>query len=434
MKNITKFLAVLITLSLVAAFAFVPANAATVEKTLVTAITPEAPGNVAGSNVSMPAGWAGMKITVGAKDLHVTALGRWYTPESNATHNFLIANMDGSLVLDYGRAVTNAPAGTAEGFVYAAIEGGVTLKANTSYYIVSDYWGANDKFYSAGVATTTDAATIDGIVIGTYDFFAAPGVCWGPLDLKYTEEVADPEPEATEPEATEPEATEPEVTEPEVTEPEVTEPKVTEPEATEPEAPPVLVEKPLVESITPDTPGNVEGSEIKMPAGWAGMKITVGDEDLLVTQLGRWYTPNSNATHNFLIANMDGSLVLDYGVAVANAPAGAEEGFVYATIEGGVVLKANTSYYIVSDYWGETDKFYAGGVANTSDAATIDGIVILGDAGYQFHEAAGIGWGPLDIVYAEEESPKTGESLPIALLVALIAAGGMMVIVRKKPD
>lgn len=440
MKTVAKILTVVFTLSLVLACFGVLVNAATEERTLVTAITPEAPGNVPGSAVSMPAGWAGMKITVGAQDLHVTALGRWYTPESNATHNFLIANMDGSMVLDYGRAVTNAPAGAAEGFVYATIEGGVTLKANTSYYIVSDYWGENDKFYSGGVATTTDAATIDGIVIGTYEFFAAPGICWGPLDLKYTVEVADPEPEVTEPEVTEPEitepeVTEPEVTEPEVTEPEVTEPEVTEPEVTEPETPPVIVEKPLVESVTPDTPGNVEGSAISMPAGWAGMKITIGDKDVLVTALGRWFTPESNATHNFLIANMDGSLVLDYGVAVANAPTGAAEGFIYATIEGGVTLKANTSYYIVSDYWGDRDKFYAGGAAVTSDVASIDGIVILAGNEYQFTEAPGIGWGPLDLIYAEEENPKTGDvSIGVAVLCALVAMGGMAVIIKKKPE
>ncbi|MBE6974209.1 MAG: hypothetical protein E7436_01790 [Ruminococcaceae bacterium] len=435
MKTVAKILAVVFVFSLVLACFGLPVHAAAEERTLVTAITPEAPGNVPDSAVSMPAGWAGMKITVGENDLHVTALGRWYTPESNATHNFLIANMDGSLVLDYGRAVTNAPAGAAEGFVYAPIEGGVVLSAHTSYYIVSDYWGAADKFYSGGVATTTDAATIDGIVIGTYEFYAAPGICWGPLDLKYTVEVPDPtDPPATEPAPTDPPATEPVPTDPPATEPVPTDPPVTEPAPTEPEAP-VTVEKPLVESVTPDTPGNVEGSAISMPAGWAGMKITIGDKDVHVTALGRWYTPESNTTHNFLIANMDGSLVLDYGVAVANAPAGTAEGFVYAAIDGGVTLKANTSYYIISDYWGDRDKFYAGGAAVTSDAATIDGVVILVGDEYQFTAAPGTGWGPLDLIYAEEENPKTGDgTIGAAVFCGLIAVGGLAVIVKKKPE
>lgn len=397
MKTVTKLLTLFMALC-VAAVITLPGYAATEEKTLVTSVIPEAPGNVAGSVGSMPGGWAGMKITVGANDLHVTALGRWYTPESNVTHNFLIANMDGSLVLDYGLAVANAPADAVEGFVYATIAGGVTLYANTSYYIVSDYWGADDKFYSAGVATTTDAATIDGVVIGTYDFYAAPGIGWGPLDLKY----------------------------------EVEKPIPAEPAPTEPK--PVPIQKPLVESIVPDTPGNTEGSEICMPAGWAGMKITVGDRDLHVTALGRWHTPDSKATHNFLIANMDGSLVLDYGMAIATAGADAREGFVYGNVNGGVTLKANTSYYIVSDYWGERDKFYAGGVANTSDAATIDGIVILADDGYQFHEAPGVGWGPLDIIYTQESSPASGDAAPVAIFAAMSAVCGLAILSRRKPE
>lgn len=193
-------------------------------------------------------------------------------------------------------------------------------------------------------------------------------------------------------------------------------------------------EKTLVTSVTPEAPGNVADSAVSMPAGWAGMKITVGANDLHVTALGRWYTPESNATHNFLIANMDGSLVLDYGMAVAAAEADTPEGFVYGDVNGGITLKAHTSYYIVSDYWGERDKFYAGGVANTADAATIDGIVILTDDGYRFHEAPGVSWGPLDIIYTRENSPESGDTAPVAIFAALSAVCGLVVLSRKKPE
>ena len=188
MKATRKLFAVLMALVMVVALCAVTASAAEpTEKTLITSLTPTDPGNVTGSAVTMPEGWAGMKITVGDKDITVTQLGRWYTEGSGLTHNFLIAAMDGALVLDYGKCVLTVTAGTAEGFVYAPITGGgVTLTANTSYYIVSDYWGGADKFYTNGVATTTEDATIDGIVIGTYTFHEAAGISWGPLDIKYT--------------------------------------------------------------------------------------------------------------------------------------------------------------------------------------------------------------------------------------------------------
>ena len=339
---------------------FAPANAVTEEKTFTTSVSLGGEGNVAGSSVSMPNGWAGMKITVGAADIKVTALGRWYTPESNGTHNFLIANTDGSLVCDYGNAVAVAAEGATEGFVYGALTTPVTLLAGTSYYIVSDYWGETDKFYSSAVSTHTDVATIDGIVVGTYNFYEAADIGWGPLDFKY----------------------------------EVEKPLVTPQDGR------------FVTALTNNAPGNVEGSATSMPAGWAGMQITVGAKDIKITSLGRWYTPESALVHNFLIANTDGSLVCDYGNAVASASAGTEEGFVYGALATPVVLKANTSYYIVSDYASATDKFYAGSVAETQDVATLDGIVILGDA-WNFYAAPGTGWGPLDFEYEViEPAPK----------------------------
>ena len=191
MKNkAKKYLSVFMAVAVLAVMLVtVPASAETVSKSLTKEITLAGEANVPGSSTTMPGGWAGMRITVGDEDLTVTHIGRIWAEGSNATHNFFIAGLDGAIIKDGIQSVAAADTPVDE-FLYAEIPGKVTLKANTSYYIMSDYWGTTDKFYSGSAAVTTDAASIDGIVIlGTgYDFFAADGVSWGPLDIKYEAE------------------------------------------------------------------------------------------------------------------------------------------------------------------------------------------------------------------------------------------------------
>lgn len=119
-----------------------------------------------------------------------------------------------------------------------------------------------------------------------------------------------------------------------------------------------------------------------------------------------------------------------YGKAIAKAKTGTKDGFVYGNIEGGIVLKANTTYYIVSDYWGETDKFYSASQQVTTDVATLDGIVILNASNeYDFYEATGTGWGPLTFRYAME-IPVTGDNSNwlIAVVVMLLSAIAVVIL------
>ena len=394
-------------------------NASVVTKSLTTDITLAGEANVPDSTISMPGGWAGMRITVGKKNLVVTHLGRIYAQGSNATHNFFIANLDGSIVKDGIQSVANADT-LIDQFLYAEIPGKVTLQANTSYYIMSDYWGITDKFYAGSAAVTTDAASIDGIVIlgAAYDFHAAAGIGWGPLDLKYEEEESATDTTST---ASVTDSSTTSVTDSSTV-------SVTDSSAANQAVKETVVD--FTKSVTVGGEGNVAGSNVKMPAGWAGMRITIGDKDVKVTALGRWHTPESAAEHNFLIATVDGELVLDYGKAIAKAKTGTKDGFVYGNIEGGIVLKANTTYYIVSDYWGETDKFYSASQQVTTDVATLDGIVILNASNeYDFYEATGTGWGPLTFRYAME-IPVTGDNSNwlIAVVVMLLSAIAVVIL------
>ena len=400
------------------------------ELTLTQSVAIAEPGNVPGSAVTMPGGWAGMRVTVGDKDISVTALGRWSTGESAKTHNFLITNTDGSIVLDYGKAVATASEGASEGFVYGKLSDQVTLKKNTSYYIVSDYQGSTDKFYAGAVSTTRTEASIDGIVIldgatNQYNFIAAANVGWGPLDMKYevkeTGESPDPSQGGENNNSSGNTGTGGNQT-----------------NAPEQGSEADIKEVNFTRKVKIAGPGNVSGSNVSMPAGWAGMRITVGGKDIKLTALGRWYTKGSALTHNFLIANVDGSLVLDYGKAVAVAKEGAKDGFVYGEIKGGVVLKANTTYYIISDYMGADDKFFAASESTHSSVATIDGIVILNGETYEFHEAPNTGWGPLDFKYMSDgsENPKTGDGsnrmTGIWMLALAVSGCGIAFLYQKK--
>ena len=432
-KKIISFLMAVMMLSMM--FISMQASASVVVKSLTTDITLAGEANVPDSTISMPGGWAGMRITVGEKDLVVTHLGRIYAQGSNATHNFFIANLDGSIVKDGIQSVANADA-PIDQFLYAEIPGKVTLQANASYYIMSDYWGATDKFYAGSTAVTTDAASIDGIVIlgATYDFHAAAGIGWGPLALKYEEEESATDTTST---VSTTDSSTTSILDSSTTSvlnpstPSVTDPSTISTATSS--ATNKVVKESIVDftkSFTVGGEGNVAGSNVKMPAGWAGMRITIGDKDVKVTSLGRWYTPESAAEHNFLIATVDGELVLDYGKAIAKAKTGVKDGFVYGDIEGGIVLKANTTYYIVSDYWGETDKFYSASQQVTTDVATLDGIVILNASNeYDFYEAAGTGWGPLTFRYAME-IPVTGDNSNwlIAVVVMLLSAIAVVIL------
>ena len=135
-------------------------------------------------------------------------------------------------------------------------------------------------------------------------------------------------------------------------------------------------------SEEPETPENTPIefiTSVNLPSGrwndgddWRGMKITVGDKDIVVTQLGRWVMgewvdANGNTMegntqiHPMKIVDFEtkedivNSLV---DVVTENAPA---EEFKYAELAQPVTLSAGKSYYILSREFLNGDYWYAGG-------------------------------------------------------------------------
>ena len=130
--------------------------------------------------------------------------------------------------------------------------------------------------------------------------------------------------------------------------------------------------------------------------GYVGMKLTVGNKDLKVTELGRLFyggTKGANdEDHEVRLVSADGKLV-----ASVIVPAGGIDGKVtYAALADPVTLKASQSYYLVSlesatDYWyGSVGE--GGATFHFENVATCDGAYYQTDEeglNFALYDAAG---------------------------------------------
>jgi hypothetical protein len=133
--------------------------------------------------------------------------------------------------------------------------------------------------------------------------------------------------------------------------------------------------------------------------GFIGMGITVGNTPLVVRSLGRMVAPGNTSSH--IVKIVDASTGLDVPNAFVTVnTAGATAGtFVYGTLSSPVTLNANATYYMVSQEVSFGDQWYSNGTgAQTTNAATLNG-VLWGPPNWQFTEAPGQMWGPIDFTY-----------------------------------
>ena len=107
-------------------------------------------------------------------------------------------------------------------------------------------------------------------------------------------------------------------------------------------------------------------------SGWVGAKITIGNSDLKVTELGRLFVAGNTQSHKVKIVVAAIGEDLAGSEVTVNMAGGSEGKFVYSKLSTPVLLNANTTYYIVSmetkggDQWGNADTLA------TSEVARID--------------------------------------------------------------
>jgi len=136
-------------------------------------------------------GWVGCKFTVGANPITVTSLGRWVASQNAGhTHSMCISKVsDGLHVADAIVSTTGQPAGQ---YTYASLSSGVTLNANTAYYLLSyETAGNGDYWYGGGttpvtLSTTGVASVNSGAYYDTaYHTQFSANQSFGPSSFKY---------------------------------------------------------------------------------------------------------------------------------------------------------------------------------------------------------------------------------------------------------
>lgn len=130
-------------------------------------------------------------------------------------------------------------------------------------------------------------------------------------------------------------------------------------------------------------------------AGWVGMKVTIGDQPLTVTALGRICTGDVEIHNMIIIDGETEAVVIDNIKAI-----GGEIGkMTYTDLPEPVVLEAGKTYVFATDVMTWQDKWYDATTVTTSKAATLNQVVVMGLNGWEYYDAPSVVWGPVDFKY-----------------------------------
>ena len=136
--------------------------------------------------------FVGLKFTVGAANLTVTALGRWVIAGNTQTH--VVKLVVAATKVDVpGGAVTVATAGQPGGaFTYVELPAPLTLTAGAAYYLASKENDAGDYWYDSPGTTVTGTAVATANDSAFYYAAAwsesgvGPGAAYVPPNFLYT--------------------------------------------------------------------------------------------------------------------------------------------------------------------------------------------------------------------------------------------------------
>ncbi|MGI8807889.1 MAG: DoxX family protein [Acidimicrobiales bacterium] len=139
--------------------------------------------------------------------------------------------------------------------------------------------------------------------------------------------------------------------------------------------------------------------------GWVGMRLRVGPKDLQVTALGRWVVEGNSASHRVKL--VEASTGADVpGASVTVDTAGAAPGsFVYAPLPAALpaVLRADASYYLVSEESAEGDAWYDYDthVVTGPEATHLGAVFSLAASPSSWNAGgtAGMAYGPVSLLY-----------------------------------
>ena len=135
-------------------------------------------------------GLFGLKFTVGAAVLNVSALGRVYIQGNTGSHVVKLVRASDGMDVPGASVTINLPAGPAGQYVYAPLASPVTLDPGASYYLVSQETNGGDQFYDLGPVTPTADVTVNNGVVNSlglgYVNIGPPNKSYVPVNLIYT--------------------------------------------------------------------------------------------------------------------------------------------------------------------------------------------------------------------------------------------------------
>ena len=134
--------------------------------------------------------------------------------------------------------------------------------------------------------------------------------------------------------------------------------------------------------------------------GWAGMAITIGSNDLIVTQLGRIVGPANVQSHVVKIVDA-GPGNTDLASVTVNMPGGNVGDFAYAPLTSPITLQALRQYFVISHEVTPGDQWFNLSAVVTTEVANVTAAVYNDDAapGYMFQGGANQAFVPVSFRY-----------------------------------
>ena len=122
-------------------------------------------------------GWVGMQVRVGAEDVRVSSVGRWVVSGNRDSHTVKLVDAATGADVPGGSATVATAGAPAGAFAYAPLPAAVTLRANTTYYLVSLEKDGGDEWYNIDTRVVTPGwASVPGYV---YSWAGSP-TAWNP--------------------------------------------------------------------------------------------------------------------------------------------------------------------------------------------------------------------------------------------------------------
>jgi hypothetical protein len=135
------------------------------------------------------AGWIGMRFTVGATPLNVSAMGRVCVAGNAASHTVKLVLASNGTDVAGGSAIVNMAGCTPGQFAYQNLPNPITLPAGTSYYLASQETSGGDRWYEFAPITATAAGVINNSVYlsgAIWSPVAGVNNSYGPPNFKYS--------------------------------------------------------------------------------------------------------------------------------------------------------------------------------------------------------------------------------------------------------